>query len=140
MKPLDYNYIESDPARQFSDVNTSFTKHPLTGDVSIKTNDDSIKQSLRNLVLLNKNEKPFHPEIGGDIYRMLFENFDEPGTEAIVQNDLIALITQYEPRIDINDITVDFNYDSNSVSITIYYVILNTLQPSSVEIFLKNVR
>ena len=140
MKPLNYEYIEPNPSRQYTDINIAFTQHPITGDIAKKSGNESIKQSLRNLVLLNKNEKPFHPEIGGGIYEMLFENMDEPGIIQKVKYDLINVITQWEPRVDLTGIEVEPNYDSNSVTISIYYVILNTLEPNNVEIFLKLVR
>ena len=139
-RPLKYDYIENDPTRKFADINISFTKHPITGDVSIKTDDDAIKQGLRNLVLLNYNEKPFHYEIGGDIYNILFDNIEDPGNEESVRYVLSALINQYEPRVELQGIDVDFLLDKNAMEISIYYIILNTLQPSNVTIFLKNVR
>jgi phage baseplate assembly protein W len=71
---------------------------------------------------------------------MLFENFDDVGTAAIAEYSLTALILKHEPRVDLTDVKIDFNRDNNSVNINIYYVIINTLEPSSVKIFLKTVR
>lgn len=137
---LKYEFIEPNPSRVYKDLNVAFTRHPITSDVTTKANEESIKQALRNLVLLNKNEKPFHSNIGGGIYDMLFENMDEPGTETIIQYELQAMISQFEPRVDLTDISVNFIHDQNSVAIVIYFVILNTLEPSSVSITLKLVR
>lgn len=140
MNTLKYEYIEPNPSRQYADVNIAFTIHPVTKDVSKKLDHAAIQQSLRNLIMLNKNEKPFHPEIGGDIYNMLFDNFEEPGNEERVKYDITAIITQWEPRIELTGIDIEFFYDTYSVSISVYYVILNTLEPNNIDIFLKLVR
>jgi phage baseplate assembly protein W len=137
---LNYNYTEQNPSRIFRDINIAFSKHPVTHDVAMKTGDAAIKQSLRNLVLLNKNEKPFHPEIEGGIYDMLFENFEEVGNTEILRERIAGIILKYEPRVDLTNIDIVPNTDGNAVSINIYYVILNTLSPSNVEIFLKITR
>lgn len=139
MAGLITNYIDQDPIRIFKDLNIAFTQHPTTGDVTTKNGDAAIKQALRNLILLNRNEKPFHPEIGGGIYDLLFENMDDPGMTEVMRLRLTALIQRYEPRIDLEGITIESN-DNNSLSIGIYYVILNTLTPSNVDIFLKTIR
>lgn len=137
---MKYDYIEPNPSRTYKDINIAFTKHPISKDVSVKSNDAAIKQALRNLVLLNINEKPFHPEIGGDIYNMLFENTDEPGTEEIIRYKIAAMIERYEPRIELSGINVNMLRDDNAVAITIYYTIINTLEPSSIEVFLSAIR
>jgi len=137
---LKYNYTEPNPSRIYSDVNISLTPHPISLDFSRKTGDNAIKQALRNLILLNRGEKPFHPEIGGGIYDMLFENYDLPGGTDTLRYTIASLIHKYEPRVELTRIDIDANPNSNSLSINIYYIILNTLIPSNVEIFLKTIR
>ena len=139
-KPLHQDYVEANPSRLFKDINIAFTRHPVSDDITTKTGDASIKQSLRNLILLNRGDKPFHPEIGSGIYDMLFENMDMPGTEEVIRYKITDLINKYEPRVELQDVQFDFDYNNNSVSIGIYYVIINTLTPSNVKIFLKTVR
>lgn len=139
-KPIKQDYIVHNPSRLFKDINIAFTRHPISNDVSVKTDDASIKQALRNLILLNSGEKPFHPEIGGGIHDLLFENFDEPGIEETMKYKIATLIAKFEPRVETEKIDMDFNHDNNSVTIGIYYTIINTLTPSNVKIFLKTVR
>jgi phage baseplate assembly protein W len=137
---LKQDYIENNPSRVFKDINIAFTRHPITKDLSVKVGDASIKQALRNLVLLNRNDKPFHPEIGGGVYDMLFENYDEPGNTESLRQRLAALINKHEPRVDLTRIDIEPRIESNALSISLYYVILNTLEPSNVDIFLKITR
>jgi phage baseplate assembly protein W len=135
-----YNYIENKPSKLYTDLNLAFSKNPVNKDVTVKRNEEAIKQSLRNLILLGKKEKPFHPEIGGGAYDLLFENFDEVGTADILQIKIAGIIQRFEPRVDLERVDIDFLNDNNSVSITIYYTILTTLVQSSVQLFLKIAR
>ena len=62
--------------RQFTDFNLLFTSHPVTADVTLKNDEEAVKQSLRNLISTRNYERPFHPEIGCQIHALLFENFN----------------------------------------------------------------
>lgn len=135
-----YDFIESNPSRDYSDLNFSFTKHPVSDDVTKKTNEEAIKQALKSLVLLGRGEKPFHPEIGGGVYDLLFENMDEPGNEDYLKLRIEQVINAYEPRVELQGVQVENLYDQNAIAITIYFLIVNTLTPSSVDIFLKIAR
>ena len=59
----------------FTDFNTSLVAHPINKDISLKSDVEAIKQSIRNLVLTDKMERPFQPTIGCDVRKNLFENF-----------------------------------------------------------------
>ena len=58
--------------REWSDLDLDFTKHPVTKDIVRKTNVEAVKRSVRNLILTNRYERPFHPEIDGGVTRHLF--------------------------------------------------------------------
>ena len=57
----------------YKDINLSFIKHPITGDITSVTNADAIKRSVKHLVLSNFNERPFEPHIGANVTALLFE-------------------------------------------------------------------
>ena len=59
--------------KQYKDLDLFFSKKS-NKDVNKVTDVEAVKRSVRNLMLLNTFEKPFHPEIGGDIRGLLFEN------------------------------------------------------------------
>ena len=59
--------------RQYRDLDLFFSKKPVTGDVNILTDIANIKRAVRNLILTNVYEKPFHPEIGCGVREILFE-------------------------------------------------------------------
>ena len=60
--------------RQYKDLDLFFSRKNGTNDIEKITDIEAVKRSVRNLVLTNFYEKPFHPEIGSGIRNMLFEN------------------------------------------------------------------
>ena len=139
MNSYKYNYIEANPVRTFSDLNLAFTKHPLTGDVTKKTNEEAIKQSMKTLLLIGNNEKPFHPEVSGGIYDLLFENID-PDYEFLLEDRIKQVLRSHEPRIEVRKVDVKVSADQNGFNVSIYFVIINTLEPVTLNLFLKTVR
>ena len=61
----------------YSDIDLRFTANPISGDVAKKYDVNAVKQSLRNLVLTQYYERPFQPNLGSPIYKLLFENLDQ---------------------------------------------------------------
>jgi len=105
---------------RFVDLNLNFTINPQTGDISKRTNIEAIKASVRNLVMTNHYEKPFHPEIGTPINRMLFENAS-PLVGAMIEKMVSQVIEQHEPRAILKSVIVTMNDDSNSANITVAF-------------------
>jgi phage baseplate assembly protein W len=132
--------LEHYPSRTYSDVNFSLVTHPVSLDVTRKINEEAIKQSIKSLCLLGAKEKPFHPEIYGGIYELLFENIEEPGTKELLKMNITRVLTEYEPRVEVLSVDAESQNDNNSVSVTVYFKIINTLVPSKVEFFVKTAR
>lgn len=109
---------------KFTDLDLNFLKNPVTDDVSIKTDDEAVKRSIRNLLMLKKNEKPFHPEINPGIYDLLFEN---PGPVVAVygKQKIQEAIRLYEPRIDKLDVNYNVLGDTGTLVINIRFTIVN---------------
>ena len=128
----------------YKDLNMFFTKHPTSKDVSKVTDVQAIKRAVRNLVLLNRGEKPFHPEIGGNVHGSLFENFT-PIAEIELQAAIESTLSIYEPRIVLEQVKVNdddgYSLDQNKLGITISFSIANVPNVvHDVEVFLNKVR
>ena len=128
----------------YKDLNLFFTPNPVTGDVSSVTDVQAIKRAVRNIVLLNPGEKPFHPEIGTGIRDALFENFTPPMIAAL-QIRIEEAIKLYEPRVTVTD--VNFNdpdsqrLDNNELRCSISFSINNAPQNiEEVEVMFKRIR
>ncbi len=128
----------------YKDLNMFFTKHPTSKDVSKVTDIQAIKRAVRNLVLLNRGEKPFHPEIGGNVHGSLFENFT-PLAEVELQAAIESTLNIYEPRVVLEQVKVNdddgYSLDQNKLGITVSFSIANVPnEVHEVEVFLDKVR
>ena len=59
--------------RIYKDLDLDFGRNVVTNDVNKLTDVESVKRSVRNLINTNHFERPFHPEIGGNVRALLFE-------------------------------------------------------------------
>ena len=111
-------------ARQYTDLDLNFTRKNSNSDVNILTDVQAVKRSLRNLILLNYYEKPFHPEIAGGIRQMLFENIT-PVVSIIIAKQIEQVIANYEPRARLVGIKAIPDYDKNSYDVNIEFYVVN---------------
>tara|TARA_B100001250_G_scaffold248293_1_gene213463 strand:+ start:5301 stop:5720 length:420 start_codon:yes stop_codon:yes gene_type:complete len=107
-------------SRSFKDIAVSFAKNSFTDDAAIVKNENSIKQSVKNLVLTQMGEKPFQPTKGCRVNALLFEPLD-PFTADALKEEVLNTIRQYEPRVKISDCTVTPIIESNKINISITY-------------------
>lgn len=125
--------------RNFVDLDLNFTRNPVTGDIAVRLDENAIKRSIRNLVLTKNYERPFHSEIGSQVTALMFELAD-PFTEAIIRQNIIDLITTFEPRVELLDVGVVYDEGNNSVSVRIDFKILNTFTPLTMDLVLERTR
>ena len=114
--------------RQYSDINLLFTKHPVTADVTKKNDEEAVKASLRNLISTKHYERPFHPEIGCQVYSLLFENFN-PITAQVMKKTIYDTIEKFEPRVTVLDVKIREDVDKNDLSVDIIFRLNNSEKP-----------
>ena len=119
-------FNESDRSvKQYSDLDLFFGRKSASNDI-IKVNDiQAVKRSVRNLVLLNHYEKPFHPEIGSGVRDMLFEPMT-PITANILARKIEDVIENFEPRAKLIGVRAQPNLDRNEYEVTIEFYVVNT--------------
>jgi phage baseplate assembly protein W len=123
----------------FKDLDLDFAPHPMTSDVPQKTDAEAVKRAIRNLVMMNKYDKPFKPQIDARLTRLLFEPAT-PMTAVMVRSNIIDILNRYEPRAKINDVVVIFNEDTNTFEVTISFMLLNTRENSKVFVTIERLR
>jgi len=111
-------------SRTFSDLDLFFTKKSSNKDVNILTNITAVKRSVRNLILTNFYEKPFHPEIGSGVRGLLFENMS-PLTSLAISQAVQDVIENYEPRARVESVQAFPRIDSNAYHLKIVFTVLN---------------
>ena len=123
----------------YSDFNTDFSRNAVTGQLNRKTNADAVKQSIRNLLLTDRYERPFQPEIGSGLRGLLFENYG-PGLELRAKKMIEEVFDNYEPRAELLRVDVGGNPDRNTLTFQIHFRIINTTEPETLEIILERTR
>ena len=66
-----------DSTRNFIDLDLNFAIHPIRKDINTHKAEYAVINSVKNLILTNHFERPFQPEVGSNIRRLLFENVDD---------------------------------------------------------------
>ena len=125
--------------KTFSDLNLLFTASPSTGDITKKVDEEAIKSSLRNLISTKNYERPFHPEIGCQIFSLLFENFTSV-TSQVMRKTIQDVVNKFEPRVDILDVLVFETPDENNLNVSLTFKIINTERPVTVNTTIQRVR
>ena len=109
--------------RQYTDLDLFFGRK-TNNDVSKVTDIQAVKRSIRNLVLLNAYEKPFHPEISSGVRGMLFENMT-PVTAVIIARKVEDVINNFEPRARLVGVRASPDLDRNAYEITVEFYVVN---------------
>ena len=123
----------------YSDIGKDLLLNPVSSDVSRKINEEAIKESIKNLVLTDRGERLFQPNVGCDIRAMLFENFTQETVDTM-RNMITETIQTYEPRCDLLGVDVTGRIDSNQISVIITFAVINNEEPVTLEILLNRIR
>jgi phage baseplate assembly protein W len=105
-----------------------FTASTATGDITRKVDEEAIKTSIRNLISTKNYERPFHPEIGCQLFTLLFENFTSV-TAQVMKKTIFDAINKFEPRVQILDVKLSETEDQNNLDVSITFSILNSERP-----------
>jgi phage baseplate assembly protein W len=126
-------------SKKFVDLNPKFEKNPLTGDLPVLKNENAVRQAVKNIVMTQRGERPFRPFFGSTVGSVLFENLDLYNVDEIsiaIEDALKA----YEPRVQMQNVTVINDIDSNSVEVVIDYTITGIpLDTQSLNLILERV-
>jgi phage baseplate assembly protein W len=125
--------------RVYSDFDLDFQPHPLTGDVSMKYNEEAVKRSIRNIVLYNAYEKPFMPEFGTNLRDMLFENV-QTSTAMGIETRIQYMLKSAEPRCNIIKIEAVPDEINSQYEVIIEFNVVNLLEPITTTIYLQRIR
>jgi phage baseplate assembly protein W len=123
----------------YSDFLTDLNFHPQTNALLSIVNEASVARSIRNLLLTNKYERLFNPNIGSNIRSILFENVSGHSTAAL-KTAITETIENYEPRAKLVSVNVTAYPDRNGYVTTITFYILNESESVTINVPLYRVR
>ena len=124
----------------FKDISMSFQSNPLNDDIIAIKNATAIARSVRNIVFTLPGEKFFDPNFGSNISASLFENID-PFSASIIESEIRTSINNFEPRVNLQSVSIEPDYDNNTFNATISYEIIGAnIPPQQLEFVLLSSR
>lgn len=126
-------------SRTFRDLDLNFNIHPVKKDINTFSNEYAVINSIKNLVLTNHYERPFQPELGSNLRRLLFENVDSV-IAAVIENEIVETINNFEPRAQVSKVTAVPAPDENRYNIELEFFVINSPNPVTISFFLERIR
>ena len=134
----------------FSDFLNSFAKSPADNQIVRVTNQQSVNQSIRNIIKTISGERFFSPYVGSDVFASVFQPNDFFQIERL-KTSIATAITNFERRaelisVDVRSSNVNLSIgetpvtDENSIEVTIIYSLINSIDPITLTFLLKRVR
>jgi hypothetical protein len=125
---------------EYSDIDFMFSANPnIENDIAIKRESAAIRQSVLNILRTNHGEKPFRPYFGANLTAYLFENIDQITAQSMSASIRNA-ITNDEPRVNILNIEIRANPDTNAINITVTVQLISTLESIDIQTNLERLR
>jgi len=110
-------------SKGFKDISAVFEVNPLNDDLIVLKNSNAIARSIRNLIFTNRGDKPFNPFLGSRVNQMLFDPMDQISSVSL-RSEIERTINSFEPRVNLDKVTVNPNYDENQYDIVIKYQVI----------------
>ena len=107
----------------FKDISMSFLANPINRDLIDIKNETAVARSIRNLILTGRGERFFDEYLGSRVSKYLFENLDEFTAESL-KTEIKDVIRNREPRVTLDDVIIDADFDNNSFNVSIFYRII----------------
>lgn len=140
MSRADKHSILGKMPEYYSDFPMTFDVNPLTGFLARVTNEESVKHSIRNLILTDRTERFYNPSIGSKIHSLLFEPLDSVTSE-MIRSTIEETIKNNEPRVILQRIDVVPYSQDNAYYITVFFSIINIPDKDvSLSVILNRVR
>lgn len=124
--------------KPFKDLSITFKPHPVTGDLIVTKDMAAIKQSIVNLLLTVKGERPFNSQLGSSLNKLLFEPLDY-AIGSLIDSEIRAVLSRYEPRIVVNNVIVAPNFEYNGFDVELEFEVIGRedVIPQTINFFLE---
>lgn len=122
--------------KKFVDLDFAFARHPVSGDVSKKVNEAAIINSIKNLVMTRRYDRPFHPELSSQVHGMLFEQMTS-NTADTLKRTIYYVIQNFEPRVEVLLIDVEDSPDYSEIKVTIVFKLIGAVDTIKTQFYLQ---
>ena len=123
----------------YSDLDLTFRRLPVTNDVASSYDEQAVVRSVRNLLLTGFYERPFQPNLGSNLNKLLFEPADQL-TSNLIESEVRDVISNFEPRVTVNTISVTVSPDENSFNLSMTFFVDNNTRATTVTLLLQRSR
>ena len=86
----------------------------------------AVSNSLRNIVMTPIGSVPGNPEFGTNMSTIIFNQLD-PLTSAIIEEELLAAIDKWEPRVKVKSVIVEEVPEYSRITVNLVFSIINDL-------------
>ncbi len=131
--------VTTNEVRTFKDLDLNFTIHPVKKDINKHVGVNAVVNSIKNLVLYNHYERPFNPEFGSNLRKLLFENADS-FTASLIEREISEMISIYEPRCQVEKLVTRASPDENGFYVELTFFVINLTDPIQITFFLERIR
>ncbi len=125
--------------KRYSDIDFNFTRIPGRNDIALSYDEMAVIRSVRNLLLTKNYERPFQPSIGSKVNQLLFEPMDFLVSQSL-RSEIESVLTNFEPRVKIDSIFVNADFDNNSYNVSLQFFIGNNVEPTAINLILERTR
>jgi len=136
---LNTSTVKSARNKEHIDIDLNFTPKATSGDIFKKTQLSAVKQSIKNLLMTNRLEKPFVANFGANITGMLFELADGE-SDYFLKKDIVSTIQIFEPRVQVLNLDVKVDPDYNRLGVKLEFKIRNTNEVAEFSTTLRRLR
>jgi phage baseplate assembly protein W len=126
-------------SKTFKDLDLNFAIHPIRKDINVFKNEYAVINAVKNLILTNHYERPFRPELGSNLRRLLFENVDSL-LAAQIEREIEETINNFEPRVRISKVQAFPIPDENKYQVRMEFFIVDKTDSVTINFFLERVR
>jgi phage baseplate assembly protein W len=123
----------------YSDLDFTFTRKPVIGDISLSYDTTAVTRSIRNLLQTKHYDRLFNPDLGSNLDSVLFENMG-PVSASILEKEILNVIANYEPRAKLTTVNVKASPDQNGYYLTLTYYLVNATLPTTITLLLERDR
>lgn len=125
--------------RVYKDLDLTMEIHPIKKDVNKLIGEYAIINSVKNLLLTSHYERPFQPELGSNIRRLLFEPLD-PISASTLNTEIQNTLSNFEPRVFVLSCKTSPNYQENGFNVNLTFRLINSTKPITIDFFLERIR
>jgi phage baseplate assembly protein W len=131
--------VTTQATKDYKDLDLNFSIHPVRKDINKHVGPLAVINAIKNLILTNHYERPFQPDLGSNIRRLLFDNLDSIVANKIEQ-EISQTITNFEPRAKVTKITAIPKYDDNAYEVEVEFFVINRTEPINIKFLLERIR